>query len=132
MNRLPESLDFLISKIPNHINIFIKNICDLSSNHSPILLTINGEVLLNSRLSLTNGQINWDKFKFNLDQNINLKVALKTHSDIDIAAEGIVRTIQQEAIKAISPINPHIFNSSKSLPADIKQLINNKRHARAK
>ncbi|KAL4143801.1 hypothetical protein QTP88_006080 [Uroleucon formosanum] len=79
-----------------------------------------------------NGPIDWDKFKFNLDQNINLKVALKTHSDIDNAAEGIIRTIQQSAIKATSPTNPQILNSSKSLPADIKQLIINKRHARAK
>jgi hypothetical protein len=67
-----------------------------------------GDVLLNSRFSFTNGPINWDKIKFNLDQTINLKVALKTHSDIDNAAEGIVRTIQQAAIKASSSINPLI------------------------
>lgn len=89
-------------------------------------------MILNSRPSLTNGPIDWDKFKLNLDQNINLKVALKTHSDVDNAAEGIVQTIQQAAIKATSLINPRIINSSQSLPADIKQLIINKRHARAK
>ncbi|KAF0688117.1 putative RNA-directed DNA polymerase, partial [Aphis craccivora] len=126
------TLDFFISKIPNHINTFIENNCDLSSDHSPILLSINGDVLLNSRPSFTNGPIDWDKFKFNLDQNINLKVALKIHSDTHIAAEGIVRTIQQAAIKATSPIYPHILNSSKSLPADIKQLLIYKRHVRAK
>lgn len=129
MNRLPETLDFFISKIPNLINTNVENICDLSSDHSPVLLSIIDDVLLNFRPSLTYGPIDWDKFKFNLDQNINLKVALKTHSDVDNAAEGIVQTIKQAAIKATSPIKPHIINSSQSLPADIKQLINNKRHA---
>jgi len=56
----------------------------------------------------------------------------KTHSDIDIAAEGIDRTIQQAVIKGTSPINPHILNSSICLLADLKQLIINKRHAREK
>jgi len=80
-----------------------------------------GDVLLNSRPFLTNGSIVWEKFKFNFDQNINLKVTLKTHSDVNNAAEGIVQLIQQAAIKATSPTNPHIINSSsQSLPADIK------------
>jgi len=43
-----------------------------------MLLSKTGNVLLNSRLSLTNGPIDMDKFKFNLDQNNNLKVAPKT------------------------------------------------------
>jgi hypothetical protein len=89
-----------------------------------------GDVLLNSRPSLTNGPINWDKFKFNLDQTINLTVALKIHSNIDNAAEGIVRTIQQAPSKLHHLLT--ISNPSKNLPADIKQLITNKRHARAK
>lgn len=73
-----------------------------------------------------------DKFKFIPDQNNNQKVVPKTHSDIDIAAEGIGRTIQQAAIKGTSPINPQILNSSKYLFVNIKQLIINKRHARVK
>jgi len=61
-----------------------------------------------------------------------LHLRLLLSSDIDNAAEDIVRTIQQAATKATSPINPYILNPSKSLPADIKQLIINTRHARAK
>lgn len=81
-NRLPKTLDFFISKIPNHINTIISMIYEVTS---PILLSIIGNMLLNSRASLTNGRIDWDKFKLNLDQNINLKVALKSHSDVDNA-----------------------------------------------
>jgi len=95
-----------------------------------MFLSNTGNTPLNS--SLTNEPIDIDKFKFNLDQNNNLKAAPKTHSDIYIAAKGIDRIIQQAAIKATSPINPHILNFSKSLPANIKQLIINKRHTRAK
>jgi len=89
MNRLPETLDFFISKIPNHINTNIKNLCDLTNDHFPILLFMVGDVILNSRSSLTSGSIDWSKFEYNLDQNIDLKVALKIHSDIDNTAKSI-------------------------------------------
>jgi hypothetical protein len=60
--------------------------CELSSYHSPILLTIAENIILNSRPSLTNESVDWDKFRNNLDQTMNLKISLKSCSDIDVAA----------------------------------------------
>lgn len=130
-NRLPETLDFFISKIPNHINTNIENMCDLSSDHSPILLSIAGDIIRNSRPSLTNGPVDWVKFRQILDQTINLRISLKSCSDIDIAAKCIVQTIQQSATIATLPVKPRQPNPSSNLPSDIKQLIINKRRARS-
>lgn len=60
------------------------------SDYSPILLSIADNVILYSRTFSTNGPIDWDKFKYNLDQNINPKVALQTHFDVDNASKRIV------------------------------------------
>jgi len=93
-----------------------------------MLLSKTGNVLLNSRPSLTNGPIDIYNFKFNLDQNNNLKVARL----ILILTLLQMVSIEQAAMKGTSPINPHILNSSKCLLADIKQPIINTHHARAK
>jgi len=41
-NRLPDTLDFFLTNLPNHINHSITNLTDLSSDHTPVLLCLNG------------------------------------------------------------------------------------------
>lgn len=49
MNRLPDILDFFLTKIPRHLITHIKNLNELSSDHTPVLLTCGAVPEFNSR-----------------------------------------------------------------------------------
>lgn len=61
-----------------------------------------------------------------MGKNINLKVLLKSHANVDSASEYIVQTIQQATTMATTYIQQHRTYFSLGLLSDIKQLIINK------
>lgn len=57
-----DSLTFL-STIPKHINYTIKNIDDPTCDHSPVILQITIQIVLNPpRPLVANGSVNWNQF----------------------------------------------------------------------
>uniref|UniRef100_A0A2S2PX53 Putative RNA-directed DNA polymerase n=2 Tax=Sipha flava TaxID=143950 RepID=A0A2S2PX53_9HEMI len=134
-NRQPDLLDFFISSIPNHINHTIQNICDLSSDHSPVLLKIMElPTLTPSCPSLSKGPINWKQFSSKLENSTNLKISLKTCNEIESAAHQLVKSIQSAVYECSYPSNQKCHSNLKSfiLPPNINILIAEKRRARSR
>lgn len=129
-NRHPDVLDFFITTLPNHIKYSITNSLDLSSDHTPILLTLN-DIPNIAKYNQTNATTkpNWKQFSQIIENSITLKIPLKTPLDLDIAVQSLTTTIQNAARDA-SQTNPVTTYPINVLPAHITQLITEKRRAR--
>jgi len=119
-------LEIFITKIPNGLYTTVTNLDDLYS----VLFTIDSAPLYKPDIpSLIQGQMDWDKFKSLLENQINLKVSLKSTVDIDDAINHLIKSIQDSAWSSSSPLPPkdHFWN----LPLHIGALISEKRKARS-
>jgi len=128
-NRHPDILDFFIISLPNHLNNNIKNLEELSSDHSPVLLHLGGKPE-NVNNTLHSSQINFNLFQKKLDENISLNIRLKTNDDIDNVTQSLITTIQKAITDSPSspsntnmPIKPHQYIY---LPQNLKELIKKK------
>ncbi|KAL4090563.1 hypothetical protein QTP88_025369 [Uroleucon formosanum] len=131
-NRSPDILDFFITSIPTGLKYHIKNLNELSSDHSPIQLTIGAFPASSPTTSLSSGPIDWKIFQQKLDISLALNFPLKRSSDIDNAISILTNSIQN-AISTSSSPNPN-KNQPKyptSLPTYLVDLIKAKRQARS-
>ena len=128
----PDILDIFIVKIPNNINHQIQNLLDPCSDHSPILLSIDAlPSYQNTKPTLINGLMNWDKFRKTIDQKINLNTRLKSPDDIEDAVSHFTENIQSAAWNASTKTQKHSSNSL-LIPTHIRELIAHKRRARSR
>ena len=133
VSRLPDLLDFFVSSGIGWVHSAASALPDLSSDHSPVLLTLQlSTITLPKPPSLTPGPTNWSKFQVLLDSKIDLHVKLKTPDDIDSAVQHITEMIQQSAWESSEPRRPNPLNTFPFyLPQQIRLLITAKRRARA-
>lgn len=134
-NRHPDILDFFLSSLPNHIKHSVVNLNDLSSDHTPILLTTFASTDQNPpHPSLSQGPIKWDKFSEIIQSKTYLNISLKNNEDIENAAQDIVTSIQSAVFESSYPKNKSykINTNNQSLPANIVNLISDKRRVRSK
>jgi hypothetical protein len=78
-NKLPDLVDFCVTKgIPQ--DFAVANSCfDLSSDHSLVLITLTSHALNQEKQpSLSNRHTNWDDFRHLINQRLTLNVSLKT------------------------------------------------------
>ena len=129
LNRVPDILDFFVHTLPNHINYNLTNLSDLSSDHTPLLLTLNIQhVSLKTFPTLTPGKTNWNKFSHIVEKNISLNIPLKSTFDIDSAILALTNVIKNAKLDSSPPsITPY---NNKSLPEYLSQLLAVKRRAR--
>lgn len=127
--KIPDLLDFFVVKgVPKS---FMKpNVCyDLSSDHSPVLLTLYTESLTTENLThLTNHKTNWLLYRKILEQNSEMKVALKTPEDIDSTAELINKLMKEAAENSTPHHSPS--NRKSNISPSIQQLLQEKRKLR--
>lgn len=127
----PDILDVFVTKIPTNINYLIKNLLDPSSDHTPVILCLDSLFSLKaSKASLVNSSTNWAKFRKIIDQKVNLNTSLKTPNDIEDAVQYFTESIQTAAWNSTTPHSCH--PNSISIPAHVRELITQKRRARAR
>ena len=130
VNKLPDLLDFFISKNIAKNNIEIKSNLDLSSDHTPVILFINTKPYTFSQDNhyLYNSKTNWRLFRECLDKSIDINIALKDSKDIDNSTTNLINLIQN----AIKLATPKITLSEKHfiLSTNIKKIIAMKRRQR--
>ncbi|KAL4132232.1 hypothetical protein QTP88_009432 [Uroleucon formosanum] len=137
-NRHPDILDFFIYSTPSNLPLAIYNITDISSDHTPVKLVIDGETNeIPTRSSLTSGQINWTHYKKYLSNNTKLGIPLKTAQDLEQAFATFVEMIQSAAKLSSRSSNNYSTTSNTildkyPLPGHINVLLRQKRKARAK
>jgi hypothetical protein len=94
-NKLRDLIDFCVTKgFPQEFAV-AKSCFDLSSDHSPVLVTLEAHVL-NQEIQprLNNRHTNWDDFKQLINERLTLKVSLITEEDIEAAVKFFNDTIQ--------------------------------------
>jgi retron-type reverse transcriptase len=129
-SRRPDLLDIFLSRGLSTLDMYCESIADLSSDHSPVLLTVSTIPLERIKPpNLTSGIMDWDSFRQIVTENIDLSVRLQSSSDLENAVEVFVRTVQQAAWTSCKPhpVNKH---ATRDFPLQIRILIQERRRAR--
>jgi hypothetical protein len=94
-NKLSDLVDFCITKgIPQDFDV-AKSCLYLSSDHSPVLITLTAHALNQEKQpSLSNRHTNWDDFRHLINERLTLNVSLKTEEDTEAALKFFNDTIQ--------------------------------------
>ncbi|KAJ2938643.1 hypothetical protein O0L34_g11971 [Tuta absoluta] len=128
-NKRPDLIDFFVAKgLSRHY--FKPEPChDSSSDHTPVLLTIS-TMLIEYELpeSLYNRRTDWESFRNYIEENIVLKIALKTPEDIEEATKYITSLIQVACWISTPTINSKKGHTDK--PLEIKKALLEKRRLR--
>jgi len=128
-NKIPDVLDFFITKkiASNFINI--EDNYDLNSDHSSIIMTLSETVIKKPiKPTLSNKTTDWESFKIQLDQEVNLDIDLATNDQLDKAVANFTELIQQTVwsnTKTVTHKTPG-FN----YPMEVRNLVKNKRKLR--
>jgi hypothetical protein len=94
-NKLPDFVDFCFTKVIPQDFAVVKSCFDLSSDHSPVLITLEAHARNQGKQpSLNNRHTNWDDFRQFINERLTLNVSLKTEEDIEAAVKFCNDTIQ--------------------------------------
>lgn len=129
--RIPDLIDFFIFKNLSATYLHIQEGFDMNSDHSPIILTLSETIIQKeSNPTLVNKNTDWDSFKFDLDNMIDLKVPLKNNQQLDKEVSKFVTDIQNCAWGNTPLLKRKV--ASHSYPLEIRNLIAIKRAQRQK
>jgi hypothetical protein len=93
-NKLPDLVEFCVIKgIPRNF-ADTKSCLEISSNHSPLLVTLLIQAILRVQPRLCNRVTDWDVFRHLLNERLLLNVPPKTDSDIQAAIKNFNDIIQ--------------------------------------
>jgi hypothetical protein len=109
--KVPGLLDFGVTKgIPAH-RIQAVTGFDLSSDHSPVLLTMHTRIAPQNRPPTLSSKTDWVTYQNYINETLTLEVPLKTDRDIEGYVYHLVQIIQQAAW--FSTTNPHKHSKPK-------------------
>jgi hypothetical protein len=93
-NKLPDVVDFSVTKgIPHDITV-AKSCFDPSSDHSPILITLTTHALNQEKQPrLSSRRTNWDDFRHLINEGLNLNFSLEVEENIEAAVKLFNSTI---------------------------------------
>uniref|UniRef100_A0A2H8TKI9 Putative RNA-directed DNA polymerase from transposon X-element n=1 Tax=Melanaphis sacchari TaxID=742174 RepID=A0A2H8TKI9_9HEMI len=131
LRKKPDILDIFVSNTPSNLFLTTGNLLEPTSDHSAVLLTVSASPPIRSSAPKL-FHSNTDRCRFHdlVDQNIDMKVSLKSPQEIDDAINKLTNVIQSAAWEA-TPTQAKFSNNSFSIPEHIRILIANKRRARA-
>lgn len=130
--KTPDLIDFgIIKGLPKKF-IEVKSLLELSSDHSPILITLNNRIIEKEKpCMLHNKKTNWPYFRELIKSSINIALPLKTEENINNAVEHFNACIQQEATWKATPEFPNTDNEH-DCSRNILELLAEKRLIRKK
>jgi hypothetical protein len=111
-NKLPDLVDFYVTKGILQDFAVTKSCFDLSSDHSLVLITLTShELKLEKQPRLSNRHTNWDDFRRLNNERLTSNVSLKTKEDIEAAVKFFNDTIQWAGWNA-TPEHTHLAHTS--------------------
>lgn len=130
-NKIPDLLDFFISRKIATNFISVADNYDLDSDHSAIILTLSEKVIKKQRNpSLHNKTTNWEGFKRQLTDTIDLNIDLTTPNQLDEAVADFTRLIQTTVWDNTKTITNK--TNGYNYPLEIRNLVALKRKTRRK
>lgn len=128
LNKTPDLIDFCVSKGIPEGSQNCTTCYELSSDHSPVLLTVHSKYIIHDqKCTLHNKKTNWHYFRYFLSTNLTENVKLKTDEDIADAVEYLVRNIQQASWNATPQRS---FSTKPKSPAEVLKKLAEKRKAK--
>lgn len=128
--KTPDLIDFFVAKGISNKFIHVEDSGSLMSDHSAIVLTISDTIIIKDNPPrLVTHYTNWDVFRKNISDNINLTVPLKCTEQLEDEAENFIKCIQRAAWASTPQETKHSDNHI-SYPQEVRQLIRDKRKAR--
>lgn len=99
--------------------------CLMSSDHSPVSVTINSLISNKEKQPILHNQrTDWELFRIKLDETISLDCPLKTATNIDMVGENLTKIIQAAAW--FSTPNMKTTHYSEYIPIAIEHKISEK------
>jgi len=104
LNKIPDLLDFAVTKGVSDVHSAIETNFDLSSDHSAILITLIANLIWKTPLpKLFTAKTNWKEFQLHINRNINLTLSLQTPTEIEDVVDYATNLIQEAAWTATPP-----------------------------
>lgn len=129
--KIPDLLDFFITRKISSNYIIVEENFDLDSDHSPVILTLSENIIKKEHNpTLVNRKTDWEGFQEELSNYIQLNVPLKTTEQLNQEAEKFVTDIQQAAWKN-TPETKRL-TVGYNYPLEIRKLVAEKRKLRKK
>lgn len=127
-NKIPDVIDFCVTKGIASNYLKAESSTDLSSDHSPIIITVASKIIIKPKPpTLFNNKTDWIMYRQYINTHVNLRAPLKNNNDIDEAVEHINKCIQDAAYEA-TPTIPE--GKRTDCPIIIKEKIEEKRKLR--
>lgn len=131
INKIPDLLDFAVAKGVNHSCVTVDSCYELSSDHSPVIITMQTHPVHIPRPDMiTNSLTNWEKYREYLERECSLNVNLKTSSQIESAVTNLTKVIIDAARTATPAPKSNSNPPTSYTPKSIDELIKEKRLAR--
>lgn len=129
-NKVPDLLDFFISRGISTNKIKTESLCELTSDHTPVLLTLSASVIkVTRKQNLTNKSTDWGKFRLALENLISLNIRLKSKTDLETQAQNLIDQIRTAA-KEATPVAKGNSEQDINYPLEIRDMIKQRRKAR--
>lgn len=130
-NKLPDLIDFYITKGISNNYIHIENNEGLTSDHSPVTMTLSEMIIRKEKAPrLTSKETHWDLFCELIEEKINLQVPIKNAIQLEDELELLNETIQCAAVESTPSTMQKHTNQNKTYPIEVKELVQKKRKAR--
>lgn len=127
--RVPDLLDFVITRGISSNYIDVTSNLDLSSDHTPIIVNVSTAVILSERpLKLFNKKTDWCNFRGLVDRELNPNIPLQSSTEIECAVEYFNKTIQTAVWQSTPFEQPQTYTFD--YPNFIKEKIAEKRRLR--
>lgn len=128
-NKIPDLLDFFVSKRVSPNFISIEDSHDFSSDHSAVILKLSEKIVTKAtKPSLTNSTTDWLSFRIEIGSRIDLSISLDTIEELEEASENFMKLIQNSAWENTKPRQS--VKISTSYPEYITSKVKAKRRAR--
>jgi hypothetical protein len=132
LNKIPDLLDFAITKGISDVHREIQSNLDLSSDHSAIIITLSTHPIWKTPPpKLFTNKTNWKAFQQYIAGNIDLALRIQTTTELEDAVDYITNLIQEAAWKA-TPSGYKTTPAKHNVPLYIRHLITEKRRVRSK
>jgi len=104
--KVPDLIDFgVVKRIPVN-SLHAESSFDLSSNHSPVIITIHSKIIpQTSPPILSTKTTHWKTFRNHIRENLTLFISLKANRDTEDYVHQFVQILQQAVWNAMP--NPH-------------------------
>ena len=131
VKKVPDLIDFFVTKNISCNYIEVDEEFTLSSDHSPIVMTLSAKIIKKEASpTLTNKYTDWNSFRRILEETIQLKVSIKNPDELEIETQRFIEDVQRAAWTS-TPKSSKIIKGN-NYPKEIRNLIAEKRKIRKK